>query len=165
MLVVADSSPINVLVRSANVGLLHELFGRVVIPTEVAGELSHAHTPQAVRDFVASPPDWFTIWQPTSVDPIPKLDAGERAAICLARELGADLLLIDERDGRRAAISREVRVIGTIGVLELAADRGPTDLPRALRSLPADFIGRIDPQILEAVLERDAVKKRSGRRP
>ena len=40
----------------------------------------------------------------------------------------ADLLLIDEVRGRKAAADRHIPFTGTIGVIELAADRGLLDL-------------------------------------
>ena len=52
------------------------------------------------------------------------LGAGETEAICLALELGAAQLLLDERQGRRFAQALGIRVIGTVGVLLLAKDRG-----------------------------------------
>jgi predicted nucleic acid-binding protein len=63
------------------------------------------------------------------------LDAGERAAILLARELGADLLLIDDREGVAAAQGMGLAVTGTIGLLYLAARRGPLDLSEAFKRL------------------------------
>ena len=45
------------------------------------------------------------------------LDEGEYEALALAEEVGADLLLIDDRQGRREAKLRNLRVIGTLGVL------------------------------------------------
>ncbi|PXF58899.1 MAG: hypothetical protein C4B59_12475 [Candidatus Methanogaster sp.] len=42
---------------------------------------------------------------------------GEAESILLARELDANLLLINERDGRRAAKNAGVKVKGTIGVI------------------------------------------------
>ncbi len=128
MLVVADSSPLIVLVNIGQVGLLPKLFTRAVIPSAVAAELRHASRPQAVRDFIASRPAWLTEQSPATIEPIPALHAGELAAISLARELKADLLLIDEVRGRRAAAERNIPITGTIGVLELAADRGLVEL-------------------------------------
>lgn len=148
MLVVADNAPLNHLVRLGTVDVLRVLFGRVVIPSQVADEMLHSRTPDIVRSFVAHPPGWLTIQQPIRVEPIPGLDPGEEAAISLAQELAADLLLIDDRDGRRAAAARRVAVIGTIGVLERAARAGLLDLERAFVALSAtDF--RIRPVDLE----------------
>ena len=42
---------------------------------------------------------------------------GEAESILLAREMNADLLLINERGGRRAAKNAGVTVKGTIGVI------------------------------------------------
>jgi len=56
------------------------------------------------------------------------LGAGERAALALASELPADLILIDERKGTSVALSKGFEVIGTLGVLSLAARRGLVDL-------------------------------------
>jgi predicted nucleic acid-binding protein len=41
----------------------------------------------------------------------------EAESILLARELNADPLLINERDGQRAAKNAEVKVKGSIGVI------------------------------------------------
>jgi predicted nucleic acid-binding protein len=43
------------------------------------------------------------------------LDEGEASAIALAAFLQADLLLIDERAGTRAALAEGIRVTGTLG--------------------------------------------------
>jgi predicted nucleic acid-binding protein len=160
MLVVADSSPINHLVRLGRIELLPELFSQVVVPTQVADEMRQPATPETVRAFVSSPPPWFTERAPSSVETVVGLDLGESSAISLARELKADLLLIDERAGRKAAVERQVSVVGTIGVLERAAAQGLVDLEQAFRVLEAsDF--RVRPQDLAERLrmfhERDRV--------
>ncbi len=153
MIVVADSSPINILVRIECIDLLPRLFGSVSIPTEVQAELIDPRTPQSVRGFVANPPPWLTVRSPQKVDRIPPLDRGEEAAISLARELRADALLIDERDGRRAAMALGIPVLGTVGVLDVAADRKLIDLNAVTARLQAsDF--RLSPALLASLLDR-----------
>ncbi len=131
MLVVADSSPMIVLVLIGHIKVLPKLFGQVVIPPEVSAELLRSNRPQAVYDFMASHPAWLIERAPSVIEPIPSLHAGEIAAISLARELKADLLLIDEVHGRKAAAERHIPFTGTIGVLELAADEGLLNLKDA----------------------------------
>lgn len=140
MLVIADSSPLIVLINIDHVDVLPRLFGQVIIPPEVSAELHHPKRPQAVRDFIAARPAWLLERAPAAIEPIPGLHAGELAAISLARELKADLLLIDEVCGRKAAVDRHIPITGTIGVLELAADRGMLDLQDAFaRVKKTDF--------------------------
>ena len=49
MLIVADSSPVNILIRLGCVEVLGSLFGRVIIPPQVRDELSDSKTPDSVR--------------------------------------------------------------------------------------------------------------------
>lgn len=140
MLVVADSSPLIVLINIGHVDVLATLFTKVLIPQVVAEELRAASRPPAVRQFMTSSPLWLEERRLGFVEPIPSLHAGEAAAISLAREVNADLLLIDDLEGRRAAIERHIRITGTIGVLELAAQRGLLDLSDAFHQIKAtDF--------------------------
>ena len=61
MIVVADTTPLNYLVLISKIGLLPELFGRVLIPAAVFEELSQAETPDAVRHWIANPPPWLEV--------------------------------------------------------------------------------------------------------
>jgi predicted nucleic acid-binding protein len=70
------------------------------------------------------------------------VDAGELEAICLACEIKAAAVLMDDRAGRSAAVHCGLAVIGTIGLLEQAAARGLLDLPM----LPLNVTGFEDIQ-------------------
>ncbi len=135
MLVVADASPLVALINIEQIDLLPRLFDCVVIPLEVAAELRAPGRPPAVGEFMNRRPNWLTERAPTGMEPIPGLHPGEAAAISLARELRADLLLIDESRGRKAAADRRIPVTGTIGVLELAAEHGFLDLEEAFERI------------------------------
>lgn len=52
------------------------------------------------------------------------LDRGESESIALALELGAGLLLLDEREGRHAAQRLGIKVVGVVGVLLEAKSHG-----------------------------------------
>jgi predicted nucleic acid-binding protein len=79
-----------------------------------------------------------------------ELGAGEREAISLALEVHADVLLIDERAGRREAEVRHLEVAGTLAVLLQASLRGYFDLAEAMAQL-RQYGFRASPSI-EAVM-------------
>lgn len=92
-----------------------------------------------------------------------RLDAGERDAIVLAHELRADLLVMDDWDGREVAIQRGLTVLGTLGVLDAAAARGLVVLPGALAHLQATNF-RMPSAVVEMLLARDAARHRQDER-
>lgn len=132
MIVVSDTSPLNYLVRIGLVDILGKLFSEVYIPPSVSTELGRGGAPQAVRDWVASPPAWLTIRQPVQAIVQPALDPGECDAMSLAIELGISQVLIDERDGRAHAASLGLEAIGTLAVLQKAAMVKLIDLHQAV---------------------------------
>jgi predicted nucleic acid-binding protein len=99
-------------------------------------ELQHELAPAAVRAWAAKPADWLQIHaaEANAADLI-DLDLGEAEAIALARQLSADLLLMDDQAGRRAALQAGLRVTGTLAVLDDASSQGMLDLPDALPRL------------------------------
>jgi predicted nucleic acid-binding protein len=141
-LVIADTGPINYLILIGHVDILPRLFDRVILPVIVRDELRHRKAPPAVQHWIADPPSWTEIHQTTHVhDPLMEtLDAGEQDAIALAVELGADLILMDDRAGVLIARSKGFRVAGTLGILSMAAARGLVNLAEAFDRIKcADF--------------------------
>ena len=138
MVVVADSSPLRYLIVLGKQDLLPDLLGEIWIPPAVLDELSAPATPAGVRAFLQSLPGWLKVREPDKValeGITSQLDCGERAALALARELGADLLLLDDAAARKQARALGFRITGTVGVLRLGAERGLIDVPATVEQL------------------------------
>lgn len=160
MLVISDSSPLIALINIKHVHILRSLFDRVVLPESVHAELSSQRRPLVIQQFAAQLPVWITLCHPTHLQPLLHLDIGERDAISLAAELHADLILIDEKAGRQAAINLGLKVSGTIGLLELAAKRKLLNLTEAFEALKqTDFW--IAPEFLDERLQQFNAKRES----
>ncbi len=159
--IVSDTTPLNYLVLIEAVDILPRLYGRVLIPPAVREELNQPSTPQAVRAWLARPPSWLAVVNPTlSPDPaLSHLDLGEAQAIALALEHQADLLLADERDAAIAARERGLAVTGTLGVLDRAAALGWLDLPEMLARLQRTTF-RSPIRLMATLLEQDATRKK-----
>jgi predicted nucleic acid-binding protein len=163
-LVIADTGPVNYLVMIGQVDLLSALFEKVILPSAVQAELSNRKAPPSVREWIAHPPAWLEILNdpPALYDPSNKgLDEGERAAIALATSLRADLLLMDDRDGVAAARSKGLRVTGTLGILDIAAERDLIDFAEAIKKLAVTSFRR--PEALLASLLQKHKKKSDNR--
>ena len=160
MLVVADTGPPHYLVLSDTIDLLPRLFGRVVLPDVVRDELQHSRIPEPVRRWIATAPEWVDIVaSPSFADtPGPAIGAGERAAIAVALAHRADLVLMDDRQGVAAATAAGLRVVGTIGLLDRAAQRGLIDLATTFARLRATNF-RCRPEWLDALLAQHQERK------
>jgi predicted nucleic acid-binding protein len=135
MLVVADSSPLIVLVQIEHVDVLPKLFGQVLIPPAVHSELQNARRSSKVRDYFASVPAWLSVRQPVRIEPIGELHEGELQALNLAMELHADVVLVDEREAYREAVSLKLNAVGTVRILERAAEEKLLDLRDAFEKV------------------------------
>jgi predicted nucleic acid-binding protein len=164
MLVVADTSPLHYLILIECEAILPALYGQVVIPPAVLGDLQQPRTPDFVRAWIAHPPAWLEVRQPRQAldaRQFPRLGAGEREAIALTHDLQAPLLLIDDADGRAEAERRTLTATGTLGILEAAAIQGQIDLPSVLTRLQATTF-RAKPELFQELLARDAARKEQG---
>ena len=137
MIVVADTSPLNYLIRLGHSDLLPKLYGRVLVPSAVLSEMRHPEAPPEVQAWAAAPPEWLEEAPVKLIDPSlrTELGAGEREAISLALEVQANVLLIDDRAGRREAVARGIEVAGTLAVVLQASLRDYLDFPEAIAKL------------------------------
>ncbi len=122
----ADASPLIALARIERLGLLQQLFGKVLIPKAVERELCLDSGRPGSRTLSAAKQDGWV--QTEDVREAPSalkstVDQGEAEAIILAKRHSA-LLLIDETRGRAAARSEGVRVFGSGTVLIRAQQEG-----------------------------------------
>ena len=133
MIVVSDAGPPNYLVLIGRIGILHALYGEIVLPTAVRDELLDAGAPPAVANWAGRLPEWVVLRDPSML-PDGGLGWGERAAMALAQELGA-VLLCDDGPARAAARRAGLSVTGTLGVLQLAHARSLLEIEDALSDL------------------------------
>lgn len=119
MIVVSDTSPITYLLQINHIHLLPQLFHSVVVPVRVYEELCEIEEQKAWLNSAAA--TWIEVKQVSDKDLVQQfnviLDSGESEAIVLAKELKAEIILIDEWKGRTIAIEQGLAVTGIMGVL------------------------------------------------
>jgi predicted nucleic acid-binding protein len=158
MIVVCDTSPLNYLVLIEADRLLPDLFGQIVAPPAVLAEITHSGAPAKVKAWAANPPAWLRIVAPAAFVPFGRLGPGESEAIALAKQRNADVLLMDERDGSAVARQLGLTVAGTLGVLELAAEKGLLSLPTAIAELRRTTF-RVPEKLIAEMLRRDHLRE------
>jgi predicted nucleic acid-binding protein len=165
MVVIADTSPLNYLVLIDAVHILPALFGKVTIADAVLRELSAVGAPPEVRAWISAMPDWLSVKSAAIRLPderLASLGAGEREVITLALEDPSEALLVmDEAKGRQEAAYRQLRFIGTLGVVDMAAARGLIDLLACIESLTRTNF-HIAPGLLKVLLENDLQRRAGG---
>jgi uncharacterized protein len=127
-IVVADAGPLIAFGRLDKFSLLAAIFDGVIVPRVVFEETqARSDLPDAlaIRSAVQTGALKVVESGTERADVVAEIELGEgeAAAITLAAKLGYGLL-IDDLQGRAAAAHLRLRVIGTIGVLVLARERG-----------------------------------------
>jgi predicted nucleic acid-binding protein len=120
MIVVANTSPLTNLTAIGQFDLLYRLYGQLHTAQGVWEELNARGKRWPGCDEVARA-NWIerhSVQNHPLVTALQRdLDRGEAETIALALELEADLVLLDEREGRRIANRFGIRVIGVVGIL------------------------------------------------
>lgn len=121
-IVIADAGPLIAFARLHQLGLLAQVFERVMVTDEVFNECTarsdfpetqviHEAAKNQLLQRCATPASHFELAL--------HVDAGEASAIAVAIELGCGVLM-DDKAGRRMAKNFGVATIGTVSVLVLA---------------------------------------------
>jgi len=165
MIAVSNTTPLRYLIAIEQEHLFGQLFEKIIVPAAVHEELTEARTPEKVRRRILSPPAWYEVRETPETQAIAfpvTLHRGERDAILLAEKLQPDVILIDEQVGRTIALSRNLPVSGTLGILERADTIGiMTDFPDILKQLKSSgfFIAEsLEQQLLQRYRARLGVK-------
>ncbi len=115
-LAVLDASPLIAFQQIDRLDLLHGIFDRAVVPPEVAREAAPS---------LGALPSWIEVRRAAAVPSFSRmLGPGERAAIALALEMSADFIVLDDLSARVATTERDLTVIGSLGLLVRAKERG-----------------------------------------
>lgn len=126
MTVICNASPLIPLSKIGALHVLPELFGKLIVTTEVFHEVTVIGAGRPGANDVQSAP-WIEVKSYTNAAQFARwrtqhgLGAGETATILLAQELAADLAIIDERTARGLARGLGLSVMGSVGILESAA--------------------------------------------
>lgn len=139
--VVSNSTPLIALTKINRLNILQEIFGSIIIPEAVYIEVAEDKKSRAGSDEIASS-DWIVTEKVTNrlaIDFLSiNIDLGEAEAITLASEIKADLLLLDDRAGRKVAKSVGIPVTGTVGLLLRFYKGKPDEFKLALDKLIAN---------------------------
>ncbi|NJN99851.1 MAG: DUF3368 domain-containing protein [Anaerolineales bacterium] len=137
MIVVSNTTPLIGLAVIEHFDLLFHLFGKIHIAQAVYDEavLAGREVGGAKREVsTASWIETIAVKDRLAVEVLlDELDLGEAETIVLARELGADWVLMDEKKGRRKLSEMGLNKIGTLGIL--------------LKAKQADLIPMIRPEL------------------
>lgn len=122
MRAVSNTSPLSGLAYIGRLPLLRSRFAEIWIPPAVWRELK-AHPDASARTEIenAVRDNWIQLGAPSRSHLLltlsSRLDQAEAEAIALATEINADVVLLDERDGRRIAKQVGLPTTGVLGLL------------------------------------------------
>ena len=162
MIIVSDTTPLHYLILIGELEILPALAPTIIIPSAVLQELQHVRAPEAVKRWLATPPAWLEIRHAnlSLFTPRKKIGPGETAAIALALELGA-ALLVDDSDAIKEAHRLQLSTLRLFTLLEIAAGKGLLDLTEAIGKMRQTSFHLPPAEVVEALLARDRQRKQA----
>jgi uncharacterized protein len=157
VIVVCDSTVLMGLAKIGKLQLLKEVFGRIIIPEAVFAEVAEEGLDRpGARSLMEA--DWV---KRTEIKDRSQmgfllgiLDRGESEVLVLAKESGADLILMDEGRARKIARIAGFDVMGLLGLFLLAKNIGLVDRIRPLIEDLRKKNFRVSDRLVAATLKR-----------
>ena len=122
-MIISDASPLIVLLKTNKLSILKELFEKIIVPEAVHKEITAKEHEKTIFNKI----EWIETRSIRNTDLTTLLekliDRGEAEAIVLAKEQKATLL-IDDAKARKYAKLLNINIIGTLGLLKIAKNRG-----------------------------------------
>lgn len=137
--VIVNSTPLIALSHVYQLSILRELYGKITIPKAVYKEISVKKNSVCAVE-VEKALDWIHI-EPIKNEMAKsmyktQLHEGEVEVMILAKESGADLVIIDDLNAKKHAKYLGLTVTGTLGVLIKAKEKGLlTELKPILKAM------------------------------
>lgn len=164
MSAVSDSTPLIHFAKVGKLDVLRALYEKIAITGRVYSEVVEEGVLLGKKDALEVKQElgnWIVVRDPKEgAEKIAErhgIHHGEAEAIALAKEMNA-LILINEREGRKAAVREGVEVKGTIGVISEGMKKGALEKEGAVEVLnifkekPEEFW--IEPEIIEKAIEK-----------
>ena len=123
---VADSSPLIFLADAMLLDLLPRLASRIVVPSAVLREIQgHGHEDKAATSVAFL--DWLETVEVPEIHPVVRargIGLGESSVLSWAAGNPPSVALLDDLAARRLAVTLEIPVRGTLGLILTARQRG-----------------------------------------
>ena len=123
-MIIGDSSALIALCVVDKLELLEKLYENLSVPQAVYDEVTQVGRPQSdkLKQFLQSRVKVVNL----NISKV-GLGLGELEAITLYKDLDADVLLIDDNRAKKYAVLNDVKVIGSLGILMKAKEKGYID--------------------------------------
>ena len=129
MIVASDSGPLISLAKIGKFSILKQLFQKIIIAegvyTEVVMEGRGRPGEKEIKEALGKWIEKVNVSNRLAIEVLlPELKRGEAESIVLARELKADLLILDDKYARDVAEASGIKIKGTVGILLTAEEIG-----------------------------------------
>jgi len=115
-MIISDTSCLIILSKINKLSILNEIFKKIVIPKGVYEEYQEK-LPEFIQIIHVKNEKLIKLASAF-------LDKGEAEVIALALEHDAQGVILDDKKGRKTAVKLGLKVIGTLGIIDLAQQKG-----------------------------------------